>query len=210
MTRLAIYGGGGLGREILMLIRQINQHHKQWNPIGFYDDMLPKKSEIEGIPVLGGINELNNIKQTIAIIIAIGHPKIKRDLIHQIDNPNIEYPNLVHPTATIGRDFKMKEGCVIANGTIITIGCKIGAHVLVNLCCTIGHDASVGDYSAIMPGTNISGMVRIGHSTLVGTGAQILQGVKIGNGSTVGAGAVVLKNVPSDATVVGVPAKQIH
>jgi serine acetyltransferase len=42
---------------------------------------------------------------------------------------------------------------------------------------------------------------------LVGTGAQILQYLQVGSHTIVGAGAVVTKNVESDATVVGVPAR---
>ena len=38
---------------------------------------------------------------------------------------------------------------------------QIGKHVIVNLDCTIGHDAIIGDYSTILPSTNISGFVRV-------------------------------------------------
>jgi len=44
----------------------------------------------------------------------------------------------------------------------------------------------------------------------IGTGTKIIQGKRINNEAVVGAGAVVIENVPSQTTVVGVPAKAIN
>jgi serine O-acetyltransferase len=43
----------------------------------------------------------------------------------------------------------------------------------------------------------------------VGAGAKILGGIRIGAHAKIGANAVVVKNVPSGATVVGIPARVI-
>jgi serine O-acetyltransferase len=44
----------------------------------------------------------------------------------------------------------------------------------------------------------------------VGVGAKILGAVSVGDGARVGANAVVVKDVPSGATVVGIPAKVVR
>jgi acetyltransferase-like isoleucine patch superfamily enzyme len=51
--------------------------------------------------------------------------------------------------------------------------------------------------------------VEIGDDVWIGIGAIILKGVKIGRGARIGAGAVVTNEVPSDASVVGNPARFI-
>jgi len=51
--------------------------------------------------------------------------------------------------------------------------------------------------------------VEIGDNTFIGANATIMMGVKIGNRCIIGAGSVVTKDVPSDTTVVGIPAKDI-
>jgi hypothetical protein len=49
----------------------------------------------------------------------------------------------------------------------------------------------------------------IGRDVTIGTGAKVLGNVRVGKGAVVGANAVVLDNVPSGATVVGVPARPV-
>ncbi|MNL61354.1 Serine acetyltransferase [compost metagenome] len=49
----------------------------------------------------------------------------------------------------------------------------------------------------------------IGNNVLIGTGAKILGNIKIGDNTKIGANSVVLKDIPRNATVVGLPGKVI-
>lgn len=51
---------------------------------------------------------------------------------------------------------------------------------------------------------------RIGDNVYIGCGAKVLGPIKIGNNVKIGAGAVVIKDVPDNATVVGVPARILN
>ena len=206
MKKIAIYGGGGFGREVKMLIDQINKY----DFIGFFDDGIPKGTIIEGNNFLGGINELNSFTEKILLVISIADPNIKLKLLESITNSNITFPTLIHPSCIIGDEMnKIGEGCIICASTIITINIEIGNHVILNLACTIGHDTKIGSYSSFMPGVNISGDVEIGNKVYCGTGVTIINKVKIGTGAIVGAGALVHKNLPPYCTAVGFPAKPI-
>ena len=168
-------------------------------------------ANINGIPVLGGINELNSVPQSISVVLAIGNPVIKKKVLDCISNPVIDFPTLIHPSVMIGdkKRVSLGQGCIICAGTIITTNIEIGNFVILNLSCTVGHDTVIGDYAAFMPSVNISGEVEVGESVYVGTGAKIINQLKIGEGTIVGAGAVVAKSLPANCTVVGVPAKVI-
>ena len=90
---------------------------------------------------------------------------------------------------------------------MITTNVRIRDFVILNLQCTVGHDAVIEDYAALMPSVNVSGEVSIGSGVYVGTGAQISNQVSIGEDTVVGAGAVVVKNLPANCMAVGVPAR---
>lgn len=211
MNKIAIFGAGGFGREVQMLIEQINKDKIRYNFIGFFDDGVEKGTIINGFPVLGGIYELNDFLSELYVVFAIGTPKIKRKIISKINNLNIKYPILVHPNVLCGaNDFlEIGEGSIICAGTIITVNISIGKHVILNLGCTVGHDTFLGNYSSFMPSVNISGEVQIGEAVYCGTGAKIINQIKIGENTIIGAGAVVSKDLPANCTAVGVPAKVV-
>jgi acetyltransferase EpsM len=55
----------------------------------------------------------------------------------------------------------------------------------------------------------LAGNVLIGDGCYLGIGSSVIHGVSIGAWTTVGAGAVVIKDLPDNATAVGVPATVI-
>lgn len=211
MKRIAVFGCGGFGREVVMLIQQINAKHHEWDIIGFFDDGVEKGSLINGFPVLGGLKELNDQQSETYIVIAIANSDIKEKIVNGTTNKNVKFPVLIHPSAMLGpQEFlKIGEGTIICAGCIITVNIDIGKHVILNLSCTVGHDAVIKDYCSFMPTVNISGEVLIGAKTFVGTGSKIINLVTIGENVIIGAGAVVSKEIPSNCTAVGVPAKPI-
>lgn len=208
MKDIVIIGAGGFGREVAWLIEDINKVNKEWNIIGFVDDdesLLGK--EINGYKVIGNVEWLKN--QSLYVVNAIGDPIIKRQITERLDYSKNKYPVLIHPSVIYSDRVKFGEGSIVCAGNIITVDVQIGKHVIVNLDCTIGHDAIIGDYSTILPSTNISGFVRIKECVSIGTGAAIIQGITIGENTVIGAGAVVVKDLPDNCTAVGVPAKPI-
>lgn len=211
ITEIAIFGAGGFGMELAMMIKQINEIEQKWKLIGFFDDGIVKGNRVNGVEVLGGVEELNAIDFKLYVALAIGSPRIKMAVIENLKNPKIHYPILIHPYAIMGdRSYlSIGEGSIVCAGCIVTTKIIIGRHVFLNLACTVGHETTIGDYSAFMPGCNISGEVNIGKGTFWGTGAKIINQRTVGNNVTVGAGAVILDDLPSNVTAVGVPARVV-
>jgi sugar O-acyltransferase (sialic acid O-acetyltransferase NeuD family) len=207
MTRkkLAIYGGGGLGRELKVWMEKI----PGYDFIGFLDDNLSAELFVDHAPVIGGISSIASYEE-LYIVIGVGDPGVRKIVADKLSTfRNVKYPVMVHPKAIIeGADtITFDEGAIITAGCVLTTGITIGKHVLINLNTSIGHDCVIDDFSCIMPGVNISGAVKIGSSVLIGTGASVLNNLSIGDRSKIGAGAVVVKSIPEGCTAVGVPAK---
>jgi len=211
MGKIAIYGAGGFGLEVAQLVEQINELKPQWQLIGFFDDFKNHGEIVNGYPVLGGIERLNDWNEELGIVLALGVPSTKLKVYETIDNHNIYFPNLIHPSAIIGSPHHVRigDGCIICAGSIITTNIVIGRHVIFNLACTVGHEARIGDFSSFMPSCNISGKAEIGVGVFFGTGAKIINGMKVGDHSIIGAGAVIINDIPERSTAVGIPAKVI-
>jgi sugar O-acyltransferase (sialic acid O-acetyltransferase NeuD family) len=202
--KLLIYGAGGLGREVLSLIRAL----PEWEAAGFVDDYAEKGKLLAGVPVIGGFE---SILENSYLVIAIGNPVHKALVVDKVKQKKVIFPSLIHPSAILQdkHSIQMGEGCIISAGSILTTDLQLGSHTLININVTIGHDCSIGDFCSVMPGVNIAGGVKIGNAVLIGSGANILNRMVIGEKSIIGMGAVVIANVDSDITVVGVPAKPI-
>lgn len=207
MTRpIFIYGAGGLGREILGMFKSITS----WEPCGFIDDVVKKGSTVKGIEVIGGFEIVAKLPGPVLLVLAVGDPSSKQKLCQKLSAlREINYPTLIHPQAILQDvdSIRLGSGTIVTAGCILTNDIKIGDHVLVNLNCTVGHDTCINNFVSMMPGVNLAGNVSVGEAVLVGSGANILNGITIGSRSTVGAGAVVTKDIPSNVTVVGIPAR---
>jgi sugar O-acyltransferase (sialic acid O-acetyltransferase NeuD family) len=211
MKKIAIFGAGGFGREVAMLIEQINTASPEWTFVGFYDDGVKKGNIVNGMKVWGGMKELNEHNEELALVFAIGNPITKRKLHRLVNNRHVYYPSIIHPNVLVGdRQFvQIGNGCIICASTIITVNISIGNHVILNLGCTVGHDTTVQDYCSFMPSVNISGEVMVNEAVYAGTGVKIINQVEVGENSILGAGAVVSEDLPANCTAVGVPAKPI-
>ena len=207
MHDLVIIGAGGFGREVEMLIRQINNIETKWNFIGYLDDGISVGSRVGNSQVLGSIDKIVDFKDAY-FVIAIANANVKSKILEIIPS-YIKAASLIHPSVLIGERVLIGDGTIICAGNIITEDITIGKHVILNLSCTVGHDTTIKDICSFMPSVNISGEVIIEKGVFVGTGSKIINQVGIGEFSIIGAGAVVSKTIPANCTAVGVPAKPI-
>ncbi len=156
-------------------------------------------------------------KSILSIILA--YPGVKAVFFHQISNffykagfdliariisqtirffTGIE----IHPGAKIGKNLFIDHGM----GVVIGETSEIGDNV------TIYHNVTLGGSSPSIDSERQRHEKRhptIGNDVVIGSGAQIIGPIKVGNNSRIAANAVVVKDVPENATMVGIPARAV-
>jgi serine O-acetyltransferase len=101
----------------------------------------------------------------------------------------------IHPAARIGRRVVIDHGMGVVIGETATVG-----------------DDCLLYKGVVLGGTSLERKVRhpqIGSNVVVGSNACILGAIRVGDHARVGSGSVVVRDVPADATVVGVPGRVI-
>lgn len=212
-TPIVVFGAGGFGREVVVLLRDIERAEPgSWELIGFVDDAVPNLALCSalGVPYLGDRADAEaKAPGGTHFVAAIGsshaRKSVSEDLVSMGWNPAI----LVHPSAWIGDCVTLGPGSVVCAGSILTTNISFGQGGQINLSCTVGHDVVAGEYVTLSPAVSLSGAVTLGDLATVYTRAAVNPGISIGAEAVVGAGAVVAKEVPPGVTVVGVPAKPL-
>lgn len=207
MDKLFIIGAGGFGREVAWLVERINQIKPTWNLIGFVDDTKTQGSIVGGYPVLGDIGWYLEHYNNEFVVCAIGASKSRKEVVTKLIG--VKFATLIDPNVIMSERVKIGEGSIICAGTILTVDITLGSHTIINLDCTVGHDAILQDFVTLYPSVNISGNTLLEECVEMGTGSQIIQSITIGKNTIAGAGAVVVRDLPSDCTAVGIPAKPI-
>ena len=108
----------------------------------------------------------------------------------------------IHPKAKIGKNLFIDHGM----GVVIGETSEIGNNV------TIYHGVTLGGISPSIDSDKQRDVKRhptLKNNVVVGSGAQILGPISIGENAKVGANAVVTKDVPDNAVMVGIPAKNV-
>ena len=106
-----------------------------------------------------------------------------------------------------------------AFGVDIHPACQIGSGAMLNHASgiVIGETSVVGHGASIFQNVTLGGTgntrgdrhPKVGNHVVLGTGSTLLGPITVGDYARIGAGSVVLRNVPSDATAVGAPARII-
>jgi len=108
----------------------------------------------------------------------------------------------IHPAARIGKNLFIDHGM----GVVIGETSEIGDNV------TIYHGVTLGGISPSVNSDqqrNIKRHPTVQDKVVIGSGAQILGPITLGRNSKIGSNAVVTNDVPDNAIMVGIPARNI-
>lgn len=210
MKNLIIFGTGDFAIECYYWLLDMILDSKDYTFKGFVstnNDLNPTSNLNDYY--LG--NEITyNFNQNDYVVVAIaGNLKIKEKIINFLNEKNVNYFNLIHPTAII-KTQNIGVGNIFAPYTVISFESIINNHNSFNCYTSFGHHAKIGNFNALNSHTDITGHCEIGDSNFFGSSAIMLPKSKIGNNNKVAAGSVIYKRFRNDITIIGNPAVKLN
>lgn len=101
----------------------------------------------------------------------------------------------IHPGATLGRRLFIDHGMGVVIGETAEIGDDV----------TIYHGVTLGGVSLEKKKRHPT----VASNVVIGSGAKVLGPFTVGDGAKIGSNSVVVKEVPANATVVGIPGRVV-
>ncbi len=142
-------------------------------------------------------------------IIGVGDNEVRRKIFKELKTKSCKYISVIHPTAVISKSAIIKNGSFIGSRVVITNDVTISENSIINTSAIIDHNSIIGAHSHIAPGVKIAGNVTIGKLCFIGVGSTIKDGISISDKVLLGAGAVATKDLETNSTFVGIPAKKL-
>lgn len=216
---LVVVGTGGNALDVLDIVAALECGAPRWWLAGALDDELPAGETWCGLAVLGRLSDAPRLAgrdgslADAAFLNAIGSDRnhaSRAEIVGRTGLSAERFATLVHPGASVSPRARLGRGCCVGFGVSIGGQVQVGDHAWIGPGCVVGHDSVLEPFAMMAPRSVVSGFVRLGTGSYIGSGAALRQRVTVGAGALVGIGAVVLRDVPAGAVVAGNPARELR
>jgi sugar O-acyltransferase (sialic acid O-acetyltransferase NeuD family) len=211
-SEIILWGGTGQAK----VVRPIIEYYGS-KVVAIFDDTPNLAPPFPDVPLYlgwGGFREwIRDYPHDaeIGFCITIGNPhgRVRIRFHDQLKAEGLKAVTIVHPGAQIAPNASVGEGCQLMAGAIVNPEARLGRQCIINTKASVDHECVLSDGVEIGPGATLCGSVFVGTNVWVCAGATVLPRLKIGEDAIVGAGSVVIRDVPSNITIVGVPANRV-
>ncbi len=172
--KIFIIGAGTQGKFVLDLINSI----PGFEAGGFYDDRYPEIKSVNGLKVIGKIDEtVLSFSRNLAL--GIGEPEFRKRVFEEKEKQGYLFPLIIHPGAVISSLAKIKDGVTIGPFSTVLCGSIVGRGACILSHVNINQDVSVGDFSLTGAGAVIGNQVKIGEGCHIGMGTVVKPGESV-------------------------------
>ena len=124
--KLLLVGAGGFGR---MVAEQAMIEYD----CAFVDDGQPVGTDICGIPVVGSLADLPELRKDYdLLVVGIGNNQFRAQVYEKAKALGFAFPNIVAPSAYISPYAKLSCGCVVLQNACVQNGTSVGNGVMLN------------------------------------------------------------------------------
>jgi sugar O-acyltransferase (sialic acid O-acetyltransferase NeuD family) len=200
--RLLLIGAGLGATQVLDILAET----EGMEGVGIVDDNSAVWArEVEGVPVVGGTEQLRahwTARAFDAAVIAISTSVDARARLRGLcRDAGIPLANVVDPRSKISTGVTLGEGNVICAYTHFGTGTTVGDNNFISAYNSYDHHNVLGSDISTGPGCMTSGEVKIEDRVRLGTGIFIEPKLTLGEGVIVASGSVVVRSVPAGHAV---------
>lgn len=203
----AIFGAGAYGEVYLHYLRDAGV-----NVSAFLDDNPAKHgNDLLGVPVIGGIEELDKLRETgiSKLYCPVGNSEIRLRVNRRARLLGLITPNFVHHSAVVDSFLAPDSGIYILPCSVLMPWIEVKQDVMISIGVKIAHHTILGEGVFLSTGVSVGANIRLCDRAYVGMNATLVTGKcsTVGHDALIGAGAVVVSDIEDGMTVVGNPAK---
>lgn len=202
---LAIYGAGGLAREIFDAVQ--SRRETCWEEIIFIDD-YGKNAFLYDHRVIS-FSKFENCYDIVDVefIIGVGEPSTRALLFSKIQRKGFSFVTILHATAVISESSIIGKGVYVGPFSFISSNTIISDNVIIQPHAMVGHDTQIGHSSVISTNAVLAGNCTVGERTFIALSVSVEQKTNIGDDSIIGMASCVNKDIPSNVIAMGYPVR---
>ena len=206
---LYILGSGGHGISLGSVALQSG-----FSKVVFLDSLISEASN--SIPQVFPLNETLEKLTQASFAIAIGD-NFQRRMLHsrlvslsQEFNVDIDFPNVIHPQASIAKYVELGVGNHIFPFACVGANSRISNFVVLNHLSSIDHQSIALDYSSLSPGAVTGGNVIVGKGSALLLSSSVAPKVTIGENSILAANSFLKDCIEDNVLYAGSPAQHVR
>lgn len=206
---------GGRGTAIVVADQICDAHERfgvDIEVLGLALDDLSGGNEINGYPIVCGINELYEKYgkfEDVKFIYQLYRPDVMRErtqILTDLHIPMDKFCNFIHPSVMLAKSCKIGNGNVILANTVVNCNAILGDFNTVNSGVLLGHDITIGNNNYFAGQVCVGSGLQIGNENFIGLNTSIRNGITMGNNNVVGMASNITKNVSDNNVLYGNPA----
>jgi sugar O-acyltransferase (sialic acid O-acetyltransferase NeuD family) len=202
MKNIIIVGAGGFAREVYEYVH-VSFDLNEYKFKGF---LTPDAKELEPFNmehlVLGNQDNYE-FQENDRVILAIGNVDIRKKVLSKLNELEVEFVNLIHPTAIISENARIGKGVIICPFVVISTSVTVDDFAMINFYSSLGHDSKLGRNCVLSPYSTVNGFAILLEDVFMATHTMVAAYRTIGRGSKISAGSCALYNVKDNSLVYG-------
>ena len=143
-------------------------------------------AEICGIPVVGGLADLPDLRKEYGLlVVGIGNNHFRAQVYEKAEALGYVFPNIIASSAYISPFAEVGCGCVVLQNACVQNGASVENGVLLNAGTEVHCDATVGDYALIYTNSVVRTGATVGDFARIGSNCTICNNVTVPDGADI-------------------------